>query len=315
MTLSSKFRQLGRVMTDMRWWPFYLQRRFMRPALRERLAALLAARLRPGIVVERPTNAIAASGDEINRVETLRREGISLFGQLLTATQAAELRDYFLAKPVYDPYRSGSESFLPDSEVRHPDCHIAHHDARDILMAPYLLALANRSDILDIVGRFLGCKPTLGYIATWWSYHTALGAQQAEHFHRDVDDWRFVKLFIYLTDVGAENGPHIYVSQSSSSLALREIRRFDDQEVVNAFGNENVMELTANAGEGFLEDTFGIHKGQPVAQGQRLIFQAVYSMFPLPYGPKVPVARLGEVTLDGGDRLDPWINRLYLGNA
>lgn len=312
MTLSSKLRQIGRMMTDARWWPFYLQRRVMRPALRERIATLVAAHLRPNAVEALPTAAIAVSSDVANRVAALRREGISHFGQLLTSAQAAELRDYFLAKPVHDPYRSGSQNFLPDSEARHPDSHIAHHDARDILMAPYLLALANRSDILDIVGRFLGCKPTLGYLATWWSYHTSLGAQQAEHFHRDVDDWRFVKLFIYLTDVGPDNGPHIYVSRSSSSPALREIRRYDDQEVVKTFGRDNVMELTANAGEGFLEDTFGIHKGQPVSQGRRLIFQAVYSMFPLPYGPKAPVARLNEVTLDGGNQPDPWINRLYL---
>lgn len=312
MTLSSKFRQLGRVMTDTRWWPFYLQRRFMRPASRERLAAFVAARLRPSTGVAGRSNAVAASGGVNDRVGALRRQGISHFGQLLTIAQAVELCDYFLAKPVHDPYRPGSPRFRPDSEARHPDSHIAHHDTRDILMAPYLLALANRPDILEIVSRFLGCKPTLGYVATWWSYHTALGAQQAEHFHRDVDDWRFVKLFIYLTDVGPDNGPHIYVRQSSASPALREIRRFDDQEVVKSFGRENVMELTGCAGEGFLEDTFGIHKGQPVAQGRRLIFQAVYSMSPLPYGPKAPVVRLGEVTLAGGARLDPWINRLYL---
>jgi hypothetical protein len=315
MTIASKFRQLGRMMTDTRWWPFYFQRRFLRPASRERLAGLVAAHLRPSATVSGRTGAASTSGEEANRVDALRREGISHFGQLLSTAQATELCDYFLAKQVHDPYQAGSPRFLPDSEARHPGSHIAHHDARDILMAPHLLALANRPDILAIVSRFLGCKPTLGYLATWWSYHTALGAQQAEHFHRDVDDWRFVKLFIYLTDVGPDNGPHIYVSRSSASAALREIRRFDDQEVVKSFGVANVMELTGRAGEGFLEDTFGVHKGQPVAQGRRLVFQAVYSMSPLPYGPKAPVVRLGEVSLADGAPLDVWVNRLYLKSS
>ena len=30
--------------------------------------------------------------------------------------------------------------------------------------------------------------------------------RHAENFHRDVDDLKFIKLFVYLTDVGDENG-------------------------------------------------------------------------------------------------------------
>lgn len=307
MSFASKIRQLGHVVSDSRWWPFYLQRQFMTPVVRGRLGAWVASRFRP--------KGVFSAGlveETKQRIAEMENAGISHFGQLLSADQAAELRSYFLQKLVKDPYQADGALFLPDSSVRHPDSHIAHHCAQDILQAPYLLSIANRPDILAIVEGLLGCKPTLGYLAAWWSYHTEKGAQQAEHFHRDVDDWRFVKLFIYLTDVGPNNGPHIYVSHSSPSPALRQIRRYTDEEVVDAFGASRVMELTGRAGEGFLEDTFGIHKGQPVAEGTRLIFQAVYSMFPLPYGPKAPVMAAKGVKLDDGTFPDPWVNRLYL---
>lgn len=307
MSFVSKMRHLGLVVSDSRWWPFYLQRQFMASVARGRLGALVASKFRPQ---GRPSMDL---GPELkHRIAEMQDAGITHFGQLLSADQAAELRSYFLLKKVKDPYRPDWTPFLPDSSDRHPDSHIAHHSTQDILQAPYLLSIANRPDILAIVEGVLGCKPTLGYLATWWSYHTENGAQQAEHFHRDVDDWRFVKLFIYLTDVGPENGPHIYVSHSSPSPALRQIRRYTDEEVVGAFGASRVMELTGRAGEGFLEDTFGIHKGQPVAEGTRLIFQAVYSMFPLPYGPKAPVMAAKGVKLDDGTFPDPWVNRLYL---
>lgn len=309
MSVTSNLRQLGRVMTDTRWWPFYLQRQFMTQSHRTRLSGWVADKLRPHSV-----HSSAIGPEAVRRIAEMRAAGISHFGQLLSANQAAELHNYFLQKPVRDPYRADGSTFLPDSPERHPDSHITHHEPQDIVQAPYLFSIANRPDILAIVEGLLGCKPTLGYIATWWSYHTVKGAQQAEHFHRDVDDWRFVKLFIYLTDVGAKNGPHIYVSHSSGSSELRQIRRFTDEEVVTAFGSERVMELTGSAGEGFLEDTFGIHKGQPVAEGRRLIFQAVYSMYPLPYGPKEPVISAADVVLDDGSRPDAWINRLYLKN-
>lgn len=307
MTLASKIRQLGKVTIDARWWPFYLQRRFMAPGSRTWLGGLVAAKLRPPAA-----HSLARPTETDSRIADLVTVGLSRLGQLLTAEQAAELRAYFLQKPVHDPYSGDASTFLPDSAERNPNSHITHHHPRDIVRAPYLFSIANRPDILAIVEGLLGCKPTLGYLATWWSYHTGNGAQQAEHFHRDVDDWRFVKLFIYLTDVGPDNGPHIYVAHSSNSPKLRQIRRFTDQEVTEAFGADRVIEMTARAGEGFLEDTFGIHKGQPVAKGARLIFQAVYSMYPLPYGPKAPVISAREAVLDDGSQPDPWINRLYL---
>jgi hypothetical protein len=279
----------------------------MAQVFRDRLGDLVASKLRP-----QGTYSVRLSPDLKRRIDEMKVSGITHFGQLLTADQAAELLSYFIRKPVKDPYRPDDSLFLPDSAVRNPDSHIGHHSADDILRAPYLLSIANRPDILAIVERLLGCKPTLSYLATWWSYHTDKGAQQAEHFHRDVDDWRFVKLFIYLSDVGVKNGPHIYVSNSLASPALREIRRFTDQEIVSTFGVDQVMEITGCAGEGFLEDTFGIHKGQPVGEGRRLIFQAVYSMYSLPYGPKAPVLAARDVILDDGSCPDPWVNRLYL---
>ncbi len=304
--LKRKFRRLLMVLFDSRWWYFFVQRRFMQPKVRAWLSSLVES-MRPSAM------PVQSSIEELCKHNAALRDiGISHLGCLLTSEQCVELRNYFSGLPVFDHYRPETSAFLPDSDVRHPESHTAHHNARDIVNAPYLLQLANDPHILDIAAAFLGCKPTLGYLAVWWSYHTANGAQQAEHFHRDVDDWRFLKLFIYLADVDEKNGPHIYVTHSSASAKLTEIRRFADAEVVSAFGQNNVLQLTGRAGEGFLEDTYGIHKGQPVQEGKRLLFQAVYSMFPLPYGPKSPVIKRSELTDPSSFTPDPWINRLYI---
>ncbi|MGZ9710860.1 hypothetical protein ACXX82_08625 [Glaciimonas sp. GNP009] len=262
----------------------------------------------------RPTSLpVRSDYDELSKHSAaLQGAGISHLGALLTQAQCEELRKYFSGKLVCDDYRPETPPYLPGSNARHPESHVAHHSPGDILCAPYLLQLANDPRILDIAATFLGCKPTIGYLAAWWSYHTETGAQQAEHFHRDVDDWRFLKLFIYITYVDEKNGPHIYVAHSSSSAKLREIRRFEDAEVVAAFGQNNILQLTGRAGEGFLENTYGLHKGQPVKEGTRLIFQVVYSMFALPYGPKVPVIKQNEWTSQNAFVPDPWINRLYI---
>jgi hypothetical protein len=297
-------RRIKLVAGDRRWWGFFLQRQFLHPASRNWLAARVAAYSRPAA---QHTQLDAAGGLASH---ALSESGIALLGELLSPTACEELRRYFNAIEVFDSYRPGSPRFLPlDTAKRHPAAHIAHHLPEDVLRAPHLVALANSPRILGIVSEFLGCKPTIGYLAAWWSYHTDIGAQQAEFFHRDVDDWKFVKLFVYLTDVGPDSGPHVYVQNSANCAKLTKIRRFTDEEVRDTFGPENLLVMTAKAGQGFLEDTFGIHKGQPVVNGTRLIFQVVYGLSPLPYGPKSPVMMRMEL---GRPELDPWINRVYL---
>lgn len=290
------------ILSDWRWWGFFVQRRFMNPAARNWVAARVVS-LRP------PARHGRLSEDALRASQALATSGIAMLGELLSPAACDELRRYFSQREVHDSYRTGSPGFLPSSTQRHPDAHIAHHSPQDVLCSPHLLALANDPRILAIVSSFIGCKPTIAYLAAWWSYHTAKGAQQAEFFHRDVDDWKLVKLFVYLTDVGPDSGPPVYVQHSSTSTKLTEIRRFADEEVIRAFGADNVLTMSAAAGQGFLEDTFGIHKGQPVARGTRLIFQAVYGLSPLPYSPKAPV--LSRVDL-GMPALDPWINRAYV---
>jgi hypothetical protein len=81
--------------------------------------------------------------------------------------------------------------------------------------------------------------------------------------------------------------------------------------VLGAYGNNQIVRHVAGAGTGILENTFGLHKGQPVRNGRRLMFQAVYSLFPIPYGARRPVAALAEVPA-GQVPLDPFVNRVYL---
>ncbi len=304
MNLRYKLAQLVVFARDSRYLPFFLQRRVRSNAARNRISELVAG--------SRP--AIGPSDHKVGSlVAVLKQDGILHLGDLLTNKQVAEILAYFEGLPVTDPYQTGEAPFLPRAIDRPPQTHVGYHDAAHVLAAPHLLALVNRPDILAIAASFLGCKPTIGYLASWWSFASGDGtAQAAENFHRDVDDWRFLKLFVYLTDVGPENGPHVYVTGSAEDERLRKIRRYTDQEVFDTFGESAVITNTGNAGSGFLENTYGIHKGQPVGQGYRVLFQAVYTMSPLPYAPKSPVGSLAEARTQTGMALDSYVNRLYL---
>jgi hypothetical protein len=302
------FQRLAMVGNDPRWLRFYAQRAVLDPRHRDAVADALAKRFRPRPAGPAPADP-AHEAAITRHADALGTDGISMLGELLSPTACAEVRAFLAQREVYDPYRDDRPRFLPlASDGRHPDAHIAHHDPVDVMTAPHLVELANDPRIMGVASSFLGCKPTISYLAAWWSYPTQTGAQQAEFFHRDVDDWRFLKLFVYLTDVAADNGPHVYVRASARSGDFRKIRRYTDDEVIQRFGTDAVLTLTAPSGHGFLENTFGIHKGQPVAHAPRLIFQAVYGLSVLPYAPVRPPMRMSEF---GRAKLDPWANRVY----
>jgi hypothetical protein len=292
------------VATDWRWALFYLQRPVRSRSKRD-AAARVVAGLRPQPIAtpDAATQRLAADLDQ---------EGQALLGSVLTAEQCAQTREHLLGRPVADVYRTDVAPWLPLGDGRHPHSHIGYHDHADVVRAPNLLALANRPEILAIVEAFLGCRPTISYMAAWWSYVTGIAAQQAENFHRDVDDWRFVKLFVYLTDVDDTKGPHVYVRKSANASTAGALRRYTDEEIRAEYPAEDLVFMTGNAGSAFLENTYGIHKGQPVSEGTRLIFQAVYSVSVLPYGPKRPVIGRAEAQATSDVALDPFVNRVYV---
>jgi hypothetical protein len=130
-------------------------------------------------------------------------------------------------------------------------------------------------------------------------------------FHRDVDDFAFVKVFVYLTDVGPKSGPHEFIKGSHRQGGLTQrIDNFQDEDVFSTFDRGDVVQFTGPAGTAFFEDTFGLHRGRKPDDHPRLVFQTLYSLRPLPYGPRRPY--LSAAKLAAAAELDPHVNRVYL---
>lgn len=304
MKLNRALRAARIVLSDWRWTPFYLQRRFRSRQKREAAAQVFAG-MRP-----KAAQPAGAASSSLNA--ELDREGQAWLGQVLNAAESEAVRSHLETCRVHDDYRPEVAPWLPLGEGRHPHSHVGYHDHADVARTPHLLALANRPEFLAVAEGFLGCRPTISYLAAWWSYPTGISAQQAENFHRDVDDWRFLKLFVYLTDVDDTKGPHVYVRKSANAALSGPIRRYTDEEIRAEHDAGDIVFMTGKAGDAFFENTYGIHKGQPVSEGNRLIFQAVYSITPLPYGPKRPVIGRAEAQAIAGGQLDPFVNRIYV---
>jgi hypothetical protein len=144
--------------------------------------------------------------------------------------------------------------------------------------------------ILSVAEHYLGTHPMLSMVNLWWSatFGDKPGDDAAQEFHFDFDPppiW--LLFFVYLTDVGPDNGPHVFARGShlagvpaAGPLLARGYVRIPDEDVASAFGRDNIVELHGKRGTVLAVDTRGFHKGKMLTAGHRLMAQLTYSCPP-----------------------------------
>jgi hypothetical protein len=220
---------------------------------------------------------------------------------LFPATRVEEIIAYFRSQsPIGPDGRSTALENLPAGIA------MAAYSLGTIIACPGLMAAINGPRILGIVSRYLGCKPTISSLGVRWSFPTAARPAETQLFHRDPDDWRFLKLFVYLTEVDLDSGPHVYVAGSNRTQGHIRARPYSRSELEARFGPESIQAVTGPRGTTFLADTHGIHMGKPPQGRARLMLQVQYSLLP------IFAFRYEPVTGVAGLDLDPYVNRLIL---
>lgn len=242
----------------------------------------------------------------IKKLYDLQQEGFVFIENVTSEVMLDKIVHDLQGKTCVDLYHPHLGSFSPDCPP--VEAHVAHYLRQDVVKIPEALKIANDEKVLALVQGYLGCKPVISNLLIWWSYPEREQAEYAQLYHRDYDDIRFVKLFVYLTDVDENAGPHTYIKKSANSRKLRRPKRHSDQKIEQNFPAQDKMIFCGKRGTTFLEDTFGIHKGQTPYNKKRLILQVEYAMNPLlgEQYEKVPLNEVGAISLD------PYINQLLI---
>ncbi|MCB0978688.1 MAG: phytanoyl-CoA dioxygenase family protein [Acidimicrobiales bacterium] len=233
-----------------------------------------------------------AAGQVDTLVETLRRDGIAVMPNLLpeeicdALERIAEKAECRLVHPL-GPLTGGDENRLR-FDATSPVAVRYDVDEQDVVASPEAQGLLADESLLAVAQAYLGSAPVLDLVAMWWS--AAVGqvasSSAAQLFHFDLDRMRFLKFFVLLTDVGDQNGPHVYVKGShiTKPAQLRRDGRHQDRVVEEAFPGA-VATIKGLRGTMFLADTIGLHKGLALVDGHRLMFQMEWatSLFGAPY--------------------------------
>jgi len=175
--------------------------------------------------------------------------------------------------------------------------------------------------ILNVSSSYLNCAPVIDNIQLFWSFaaHRA-DKEAAQYWHFDMDRPRWIKIFLYLTDCNELNGPHKFIERThlmamgiKESLRKKGYTRLEDREIEQCYSGEQIKTFTAKKGSILFEDTSGLHKGQNVIQGSRLmlIFQYSSSLFGS-HSPKIKMPKnISKIFLDNFNKNKKMFNNFY----
>lgn len=237
----------------------------------------------------------------------LREKGYVLFPSVLPKEMCDRLVSFALETPAVVRLMDG-ESVPVDKLMRYDPLNpsavrydiptqrlLDNKDIQGLLADPSLLAIAQS---------YFNCIPRADVLSMWWhsNFRSHPDSEAAQLYHFDMDRIRWLKIFIYLTDVGPEDGPHNFVSGSHrtdgipAEILNKGYNRLSDDEVIQSFGKAKCVEFCAPRGSVIVEDTRGLHKGDVVkANGRsRLMLQLQFSNSL--FGGSIPASQLGTIS-------------------
>ena len=226
-------------------------------------------------------------------LSALDRDGLYVFDRPIAADLVDQMVRYArTTEASLYPMPMGGQTralFDPDSPLTAG----YFFDEEPMLAQPVFQRFAGDPLLLAIAERYFGAEPRLAYFALWWSAVLSRKpmAHMAQLFHADLAHIKWLKTFVYVTDVTDGTGPHSFVKGSHKAdregfeLRQRGLLRLSDEDVLKAYGEDRVVDLVGPRGTVFIADTRGFHKGHNPRTGHRLVLQVYHVNWLFPDAP------------------------------
>ena len=240
----------------------------------ERARMLSRSRPAPGSS-RQAADALRASGIVVGTAgDFLGSEGLAA----LDATEAV-VRGLVAGDEVQDILRAGR------AQGKNKDYLIHLVDFLQPVAADHpLLRLALDERLLRTVADYLGMVPQLYSVGAWYNFPVDDEAKASQLWHRDPEDLKTVKAFIYLDDVGPKQGPFSYIPgtqpfgpDAATRPPHEHRRRILDDEMDRAIPRALWKACTGPARTMVIADTVGFHRGGNVEEGHRLLVTCTFT--------------------------------------
>ena len=196
---------------------------------------------------------------------------------------------YFINNKIFNDKEPDNKFYLQD---RNKDLEVGYYDIQTTANCPNIFNIVNDDKLTEILSTYFNGPYKLDYIATWWSFKNLNQSpnEKTQYFHRDIDNFNFVKLFLYLTDVDELSGAHQYIRfthtyKIENTISSKNIS-FDT--IKKNIKDEDLYSFIGKAGSAILENTYGLHRGSTPKSRDRLMISMSFSLVKTPYSPTKP---------------------------
>lgn len=149
------------------------------------------------------------------------------------------------------------------------------------------LRIALRPEIVRVVNAYFGLFAELRYFSIWHSLASNAPPRRSQLWHRDREDQRVIKGFIYLSEVDDGHGPFIYGRGTHDRGGLHDEPesfketghgnpRSTDEQMAAVLPRERWLQARGEPGTLILADTTGYHRGGLARIGDRLLFTFMF---------------------------------------
>jgi hypothetical protein len=226
-------------------------------------------------------------GDAVREAETRSREEIA------RARQKAD-----------DPGAPGQKSFLFELLGLHPVLDPGSVFGRFAAASPFV----------RVANAYFGMYTRLRHYNVWRTLFSGGVARTSQLWHRDREDFRILKCFVYLSDVTGGQGPLTYVPGSHPAGPRREepesfleagVLRSTDEQMEKVYPRDTWFSAVGAGGTVVFADTRGFHKGGLVRERDRVMFVSMFTsdasqseeLFHRPAGMRLPPDRAAAFAL------------------
>jgi len=234
--------------------------------------------------------------------EQLKKDGYLIVPNFISNEEIDKIKNDALK---FDFYNS-----LDKSKTQHPNKfkstedlgprYASNLDNRDIDISSPLGKILTNKFFGEIAKNYLGVKPYFcsGVYMFSTKIKKSLSINEtktlAQHYHFDFSHFKFLKFFIYLTDVDINSGPHVFVRNSHGENCIFPKNandffsytvhpngtldgRINSDFIEKNYAPEDIITMCYPKGTLIIEDTSGMHKGSKILSGSREMLSALYT--------------------------------------
>jgi hypothetical protein len=237
-------------------------------------------------------NRCSLQGEAARVLSALNRDGVAMtsaeallgpsscFSEVCGAVeglQASLANDITRAKAGADnPNAIGDKKFILEYLGHNPQFDPASVYARFSL----------EQNILGVANAYLGMQSRLRYYNVWHTFPTRIEARESQLWHRDREDFKILKVFVYLSDVDEGAGALTYARGSQLSGGMKSspeyfveggVKRSKDEQMAAVVPPAKWLKATGPRGTVVFADTSGYHKGGLARERDRLMYVCMFT--------------------------------------